>query len=309
MKKYHFVFLFVFAIGLSGCDKVKNAYPAGIATELDPTIYPGDFSEYVYPTFIANTNTNRNVLIEDFTGHKCIFCAPAADIAHSIEQANPDRVYVSSVHSDPTGVVTSGSFQSTSSPYYTYDFTNPVSLQIGGHFGSIPGSGFFGNPSGNISRVPNGSGSISFGAGGWTNATNSLISANDLKVNIQSVLNYFPTTNGAYIHIEVDPLVPLTNELRLVVAFYEDSIVKPQKDNTQGDILDYIHRDLLKLHINGDMFGQKIDDAHKDANGKYYYNYSFKIPTVNTAENSHILIYVFDKVTHEVYQVIKKKFI
>ena len=307
MKKI-FILSSIVVLALFSCDKVDNAYPE-YSGGLDPTLYPGDFSSYVIPSFSSNTNTNRNVLIEDFTGHKCIYCPAAAKEAHDLELANPDRVYTSTLHTGPSYTVVPNSFQSTSSPYYEYAFFNAVSSQIGGFFGELAGNGFTGNPSGNISRLTNSSGQISVGPGVWENTVNGLISTNNLKVNIQSKVNYYPSTSGAFIHVEIDPIVPITNELRVVVAFYEDSIVKPQKDNLLGDIQDYVHRDLLKFHVNGDMNGQKVGEANLNANGKYYFDYSMKIPAENTAENSHLLIYVFDKVTHEVYQVIKKKFI
>jgi hypothetical protein len=309
MKKIFILSSFI-ALAIFSCDKVENAYPPQTYTGgLDASLYPGNIIDYVTPTFSENSNTDRNVLIEDFTGHKCIYCAPAAEEAHNLVIANPGRVFASAVHSGPTYTVLPNSFQSTSSPYYEYDFTNAVSSEIGGFFGELAGNGFTGNPSGNINRVANTSGVISEGPGTWANKVNSIISANDLKVNIQSEISYFPSTSGAFIHIEVDPLVPVTNELRLVVAFYHDSIVKPQKDDVLGDIQDFVHRDLLKFHVNGDMNGQKIDDEYLDTNGKYYYDYSLAIPSDYAADNSHLLIYVFDKVTHEVYQVIKKKFI
>jgi hypothetical protein len=52
--------------------------------------------------------------------------------------------------------------------------------------------------------------------------------------------------------------------------------------------------------------------------GKYYLDYSFILPnqlaqagvtTTHNAENMHVLIYVYDKVTLEIYQVIKQKII
>ncbi len=308
MKKI-LIFSLGLALVLAACDKVTNAYPPIISNDLDPALYPGNFNDYVYPTFTDNANTLRNVMIEDFTGHKCIFCPAAADVAHAIEIAHPERVFVSTVHSDPTGIVTPSSFQSTSSPDFEYDFTNTVNLEIGGYFGNLPGNGFFGNPAGNVSRVQNASNQVSFGASQWTNIADNIISTNDLKVNLQAVVNYFPSTNGAYIHIEVDKLQAITNELRLVVAFLEDSIVKPQKlaDNSTDYV--YVHRDLLKTHINGNMNGQTISDANLDANGKYYFNYSYQIPSVYDAENCHLLIYAMDMQTKEIYQVIKKKFL
>ena len=309
MKKIFILSSFI-ALAIISCDKVDNAYPPQTYTGgLDPSLYPGNITDYVIPTFSDNTNTDRNVLIEDFTGHKCIYCPAAAQEAHDLEVANPGRVYTATIHSGPSYTVVPNSFQSTSTPYYEYNFTNAVSSEIGGFFGELAGNGFVGNPSGNVSRVPNTSGIISEGPGEWENKVNALISGNDLKVNLQTETSYFPSTSGVFIHIEVDPIVPITNELRLVVAFFEDSIVKPQKDFALGDIQNYVHRDLLKFHVNGDMNGQKIDDEFVDVNGKYYYDYSLAIPAGYAADNSHLLIYVFDKVTNEVLQVIKKKFI
>ncbi len=308
MKNIVAVFIFI-TLFISGCDKVSNAYTPSVSTELDPSLYPGNFSEYVYPTFDENTNTFRNVLIEDFTGHKCIYCPAAADTAHNIEGSFPDRVFISTIHSDPTGTVTLGSFQETTSPTYEYDFTNPVGLQIGGYFGNLAGNGFFGNPRGNVSRVPNSSNVITVVASGWRNVVNNIVSTNDLKVNIQSKVNFYPSTNGAFIHIEVDPLETVSNELRLVVAFMEDSIVKPQKLQDNSTEYDYVHRDLLKAHINGDMNGQSIGEKNLDTNGKYYFNYSYKVPSIYNPSNCHLLIYVMAMETKEIYQVIKKKFL
>ena len=81
------ILLFIIVLGgvFYSCDHVKNPYPPEVNLELDTTLYPGLWSDYEnneWPTFSQNTNTNRNVLIEDFTGHKCVFCPAAADLAH-----------------------------------------------------------------------------------------------------------------------------------------------------------------------------------------------------------------------------------
>jgi hypothetical protein len=308
MKKILFIAA-ILSLAIISCDKVKNAYPPDIYTGgLDPNLYPGDINNYVPPTFSPNTNTDRNVLIEDFTGHKCTFCPAAAALAHTLEGNNPGRVFISTIHSGPDGS-SSAVFQSTSAPDYIYDFTNFIGLQLGAYFGDIPGSGFSGNPCGNISRVVDpGTGKVSLSPQGWTQLTDQIINANDLKVNLQAVVNYFPSTSGAFIHIEVDPIQTVSNDLRLIVALYEDSIVKPQKMSDNSTNYTYVHRDILKAHINGEMDGVKITDEYLNANGKYYYDYSLAIPADQTADNSHLLIYVVDSQTKEIYQVIKKKF-
>ena len=57
-------------------------------------------------------------------------------------------------------------------------------------------------------------------------------------------------------------------------------------------------------------FGRQLV-ANDLTNGKYYVNYSFVVPdqldgTYN-ADNMHVLVYVYDMTTLEIYQVIKQK--
>jgi hypothetical protein len=291
--------LFIFA----SCDKVEHPYPPSI--NLDTTIYPGNWSEYestVWPTFSANTNTNRNVLIEDFTGHKCIYCPAAGALAEDLEHANEGRVFVAAIHTGPTGI---GSFQEIHAPYYLHDFTNQQGLAIGTYFGTtISGSAFVGNPFGAISRFPV-IGQNTIEPQSWENSVNSLISANDLKVNIQAKLNYYDQTKGFYLHTEVEKIGTISNDLAQVVYLMEDSIVKPQLfPSPIGDSLNYVHHNVQRNCIDGNAFGRTLTDTYlKD--GKYYLNYSYKIPAQYNPANMHLLVYVLDKVTNEIYQVIR----
>src|SRR5690606_17551948 len=147
MKTYILSFVVILA-ALTACDKVENIYPPSLNTDLDQSLYPGDWNDYVnneWPDFSTITaSTQRNVIIEDYTGHNCANCPQAATIAHNLHEANPERVYVASVHSGPDGA---GVFQAVTSQY-TVDFTNQRGLDMGIFFGTLAGSGFSGNPSG-----------------------------------------------------------------------------------------------------------------------------------------------------------------
>lgn len=312
MKKILFT-LSITALLLASCDKVDNAYPIGLSSSnLDWDLYPGgDSTDYannnLWPSFTANPNTNRNILIEDFTGHKCTFCPAAATEAESIEHANPGRVYIATLHTSPNGI---GPFQSVEAPKFTHDFTCPEGLETGVYFGDDwPSSSFIGNPKGTISRINDGTGQVTLGPGNWNSATTTALTANDLKVNLQASSNYFPSTQGYFLHTEIDVLDgALTNELDIVVYVIEDSIIKPQKmpDNSVNE--DYVHRDVMVDCIDGRSFGRELDEDHKDTNGKYYFNYSYKLPVVYNPDNMHVLIYVRDAVTEEIYQVIEQHF-
>lgn len=306
-----FIFIGLFA----SCDKVENPFPAKYQTELDTTLYPGLWNDYLaneVPDFTTITASPlRNVIVEDFTGHNCSNCPQAASVAHSLHEGNPDRVFVASIHSSPQGM---SAFQATTSNY-TIDFTNSSGLEFGEYFGNLANSGFSGNPSGSVNRkfLNN----YFFSQGAWPSITNNILGT-ALKVAIKSKINYYPSTKGAFLHTEVEVLDnTLTNDLGMIVYLIEDSIVGPQ--NVSSTLTpNYVHRDVHRKNISGQTWGRLLTPALKNANGKYYLDYSFEVPNqlaptgqtgTYNAENMHVLVYVYDKTTLEIYQVVKDKFV
>lgn len=316
MKKIVIVSI-IATLGFVSCDKVDNAYPSLPSTDLDYGLYPGggqaDYEATEWPTFGVNANANRNVLVEDFTGHRCVFCPPAADLAKTLEEDNIGRVYSTAIHTGPEPYnanwngVAPGDFQTVVPPIYGHNFANDEGLKIGDYFGTAPGSAFVGNPRGTVSRIKDGSNQPTLGPADWTSAVNAALTTNDLKVNIQSAKNYYPSTRGLFLHTEIEILdASITNELRTVVYLIEDSIVSPQSFPGGIDSLTYVHREIMRGCIDARTFGQVIDTNSLDANGKYYFNYSYALPPAYNATNMHLLIYVRDAFTDEIYHVIKE---
>jgi len=304
------LFILLFGFLFASCDHVKNPYPPEVNLELDTTLYPGLWSDYEnneWPSFSENTNTNRNVLIEDFTGHKCVFCPAAADLAHALHEADPSRVYIASIHAGPDGI---GDFQSVSPPDYPLDFTNPEGVEIGLYFGENDG-GFPGNPRGTVNRFNNGT--IFQSPTQWTSMVNDQLNSNNLKINIQSELNYYEETKGAFLHVELDPVdANVSENLGITVYLLEDSLVGDQKMSDNSHNSNYIHRDVHRGNLNASAFGRPV--SSEDLNGdKYYINYSFVVPNQldgqYNASNMHLLIYAFNTETWEIYQVVKQKIV
>ena len=247
----------------------------------------------------------RNVVIEDFTGHKCVFCPAAADLAHDLHMANPTRVFTAGIHAGPDGI---GDFQSVSPPDYPTDFTNPQGVEIGQYFGENDG-GFPGNPRGTVNRYKNGT--IFQSPAQWTSMTNEIISNNDLKVNLQAKLNYYEETKGAFLHVEAEPQdANVINDLSIMVYLLEDSLVGDQKMSDNSHNSSYVHRDIHRGNLNNESFGRPITSENL-VNDKYLINYSFIVPNQLDGEhnpsNMHLLICAFNQTTWEIYQVIKQK--
>jgi hypothetical protein len=307
MKKF-ILSAVILATVLVACDKVKNAYPAKATgnSTLDWSLYPdGDSAYYVsqglWPTFAPNTNTLTNVMIEDFTGHRCFNCPNAAAIIHTLEDANPGRVFGVGVHTSPFGI---SSFQEENSTY-PFILYNDLAFEIGIHFGSKPGTGFLGNPNGTVNRQLNGTDNTS-APPTWNSKTTVELNK-PIRINIQSHTNYFASTRGSFLHVEVDKVDnTLSNDLAIVVYVCEDSLVGPQLMPDLTINPNYVHKDILRDCIDGKAFGRVLQASDLGINGKYNVNYSYKLPTQYDVDNMHYLIYVYDKVSEEVYQVIEQ---
>lgn len=317
MKKILFLSILASGIFIS-CDKVDNAYPQNpVSNSLDWSLYPdGDSAHYynagLWPTFTANTNTFRNVIIEDFTGHQCVNCPYSTNLMEQLIATNPTRIFGVAIHSGPAGL---GGFQVTSDEYQDVLYSD-AGLEIGTYFGSIPGAMFTGNPAFNVNRIKLDNQFTSNAGAIMTNKTNSVLASN-LKINLQAKVNYFPSTRGVFLHTEVDKFdASVTSELGLVVYVIEDSLVAPQlvpqnatwdTDGTiDGRNEEYIHRDIMRGTIDGRTFGRTLSAADLGSNGKYFLSYSYKLPEQYDPENMKLYIYVYDKTTMEIYQVIEK---
>lgn len=303
------VFVGVFGLFQLACDKVDQ--PIKPEVLLDTTIFPGNWeNDYPEIAWTPNLNTNRNIMLEDYTGHKCPNCPAAATIAENIEDANPGRVFVSSVHAGIGGI---SSFQEIASDCglssnpddkYCTAFYNDETIAYGSEFQS--GFGFIANPQGNVNRLaPDGEDMFSL-SNQWGTRVSNQLADNELKINIQAQSNYYPSTNGFFLHTETEVLEDLSSDYNIVVALIENKVVDWQDVNGTA-VSDYEHHNVFRGCIDGLAWGRTISGG-TEATNKTYLDYTYKLPTGKTNNDYHLLIYVYDLATYEVMQVIKHEF-
>lgn len=306
MKKLFVLSIIILTAALSSCDKVEN--PIRPSVELDTNLFPGNWQNYIYPVFTQNTNTNRNILLEDYTGHNCPNCPAAATAAADLESANPGRVFVASIHAGPGGLTSfqnlaadCGTAANPTNKYCTV-FYNDESLAYGTEFQS--GFGFIGNPAGNISRITFGS-DMFFSYTEWPTYVSQTLTENNLKINLQAHTNYYPETNGLFLHVEAEFLEDLTSDYNLVVYVIENEIIDYQ-NNMSTPVPDYHHHNTFRGCIDQQAWGQSIPGEHQTGE-KSYFDYSYALPSGQNNTEFHLLIYVYDVATYEILQVIKKE--
>ena len=166
MMKKLLLFSILITAGFFSFYRVKNPIPVD-AANYDITLYPGNYAtSYNYPTFGSNSNTNINVLIEDYTGHQCGNCPTAAVIGKNIETANPTRVFTISEHAGTGGISQYQRWHTPDEPEYpkySRDFTNDAGISYATSLSGLPG-----NPYGLVNRRPlSGSNSLWIPHGQW----------------------------------------------------------------------------------------------------------------------------------------------
>lgn len=283
-------------ISLFSCDRIEQPIPTKTGG-LDWDLFPnGDSTNYTWPTWTPNTNTFQNVLLEDFTGHTCTNCPAAAVIAKGLEDANPGRVIIASIHAS-----VGNAFQALSPPEFTTDFTTEEGNL---YANEIPS--FFGNPSGMINRQGGGlSNTLWYLSSAWTNKTNSTLS-NSPKANIQVQLNYFPQTRGLFVHTESEFLSNLTEEHSLVNYLIRKVVIAPQKLANGSTEEEYHHHNVMSGTING-AWGTSLGTEFNTGD-KIYNNFAIQLPdnsldSTYTVNNLSIITYIYNKSTYEIIQV------
>jgi thiol-disulfide isomerase/thioredoxin len=274
-------------IFLASCDKIDQ--PLVIIDEqystdsyLD-TLY---FKDSVYIT-------DKHVLLEDFTGHKCVNCPEAALAAHELAEELNHKLIIYSIHAgyyaepDETG-------------NYTADFRCPTGDELYNDFQA------FANPIGLIDRVEY-NGSVLIGAGNWeTVVLEELDKPNTVDLNLRNI--YYPNLNKVQIDVLARFYLQPEGKYKLVVYIVEDGIVSPQKNNNPNigpspDWLDYVHRNILRSAVNSTYGSYVSSDGSVIQDEEYHNQFILDMNANWVTANCNIIAYILSENTGEVLQV------
>ncbi len=272
MKNLSFASVALIAlVAFQSCDKVSPPYK-------NPIVVPAG---------------ERNVLVEDFTGHKCGFCPRATRAAYDLKQTYGDRMIILSIHA--------GFFASTNIPPYTYDFKCAESVALDTDFGIS----LAGNPNGMVNRKKiNGSFIIPYTAWG-AEVTSVLSSTEPLPVRIGIETAYDSTSRQLDTDVQLDFAGDLVGTYKLSVYLVEDSIVKWQKDYdaSPSDVENYVHREVLRGSMNGtygDIIGNTI------AGESVVRSYTTTLNSGWDAGHMSLVAFLYNDATKEIIQVEQK---
>lgn len=288
--KYIFIGFIAASFFYTACDKVDDGLKVidvqNIPDNIDDTVY---FADSVFIN-------QKQVLLEDFTGHKCVNCPEAGIDAESWIEGYEYRLVIYGVHAG---------FQAFPDPSgnYTADFTNPAGDDIFLYFNEPF------NPTATVNRVIyNGNVILFHFNGDWANAVAyEMEKAN--RINLKLKNTFYPKSNSVLIKVTSTFIEPSVNKFRMVVMIVEDDIVAPQKNNTDfgagtvPDWLDYVHRNVLRDAISATFGSYITSDGLIEVDEPYENTFLYQISENWVDSNCNIIAYIIEEETDEVIQV------
>lgn len=262
------------------CEKVEAPYKIG-----------GEDSERG-----SSGDTVKNVLVEDYTGHGCVNCPAASDIAHDLKSVYGERLIVIAVHAGYWATST-GLF----GPEFTTDFTCPAGNTWYDYFGFSTA----GNPNGLVNRIEKTPGDYIVTPANWgTQAEQEL--AKDFMVQITIENNFNAATKSLGCNIKSVFQDDLNGNYSILACVTQDSIIAPQKDERDtedGIIEDYVHMFVLRASLNG-IWGENVTGGENPVAGKVYENnYSITFEDEWVPENCWVVAFIYDESNKTVMQV------
>jgi len=238
---------------------------------------------------------NQNVLIEDYTGHRCVNCPSAAVTAHEIQEVCEERVVIVAVHAGYFAVP-------KETGDYTYDFRTDAGTEWNNFLGIVS------NPSGTVNRIEE-DGKYVLSPGQWAGKTASLLAQNS-PVNIE-ITNTFEN-NTLNTTIKANFVDNLEGDYKLIVCITEDNIIKAQKNTDHNigevpDILDYKHMHVLRTTVNGN-WGQSFLNGSAIIGETISKTYEQKFDGTDwVAENCNVVAFIYNNADKSVLQVSEEK--
>lgn len=268
MKRKHLYYILSLLLLVAGCD---------IIDEKDRVIQTDELHF-----------TNKIVLLEDFTGHKCVNCPVAADEIARLEEWCEGHLIAVSIHA--------GSYANTSGSAWKTDFRTKAGEAYNDYFKPD------GYPAAMVDRVASNGKVTNNNVPTWSSQViDRLSEESPVEIKLEAV--WQPGMEEIKLHAAVDFLRAVGNEPVLQLWIIEDHIVDAQlmPDNTINTA--YLHRHVFRDAIN-DSWGESMGTGLTEgATIKKEYVYQ---PDITWKKKDlQIVAFVYDRKSHEILQAVK----
>lgn len=241
---------------------------------------------YTEPFQPVTSLSGQTVLLEEYTGMRCVNCPEAAEEALLMKQTFGESLIVVSIHAGDFAVP-SGNYQP--------DLRTEAGNSYFNYFG------FAGTPVGMVNRKKQGD-SFALPPAGWVDAIRKELNE-PKKFRMEGHVVY-EGNNSCRIDVKTFGITPTEREVRLMLWLVEDSIRTPQV--VPGGVnSNYLQRNVLRQVLNG-TWGELVVS---DENHEWSMTRCFKLRPDIKIEHCSIVVLLTMPASIEIATVIKLKII
>ena len=272
MKKLMFILAMAFfMVGMVACDIIEEPYfkennGGGNQPGEEPTV-------------------KKYVLLEDYTGVKCVNCPAAGELALQLQEQYHHQVVVLSVHAGDLA------------EFPLFDLTTTEGDEWWKFLA------FQQNPTGAINRKMV-NGGYAYDTPMWADAVAEVLQE-EAALEMTPSIQYNETTRELKVDIKSKFIAELPDTYSLTVCIMEDSLVGIQQ-TPEGIVKDYVHRHVFRGTMNG-TWGEEINTTAIAPGDEIVKSYTTTLNEAYNADQCYIIAYVANSDTKEVLQVTEKK--
>ena len=271
MKKLMFLLAMAFFMaGMVACDIIEEPYFK------DNNNGGGETPE---------PKVQKYVLLEDYTGVKCVNCPAAGEFALQLQEQYHHKVIVLGVHAGSLAF------------YPPFNLTTPEGDAWWSFFN------FQQNPTGTINRKMI-NGGYAYDTPMWADAVAETLQE-EAALEITPTIEYNEATRNLKVDVTSKFIAELPDTYSLTVCIMEDSIVGMQV-TPEGNNSNFLHRHVFRTTMNG-AWGEDINTTAIAPGDEIKKSYTKTLDAAYNADQCYIIAYVSNSDTKEILQVTEKK--
>ena len=232
---------------------------------------------------------NRVVLLEDYTGVRCVNCPGAHEIAEELLSRFPNNLVMMSIHAGDQAN------PQTNWPNFTTEAGNTW------YYNTF---NFDHNPIGTVNRTRNVNGGYGFEDGAWGTKVAEEV-AKEQEASLSIATTYNETSRELSVTLNTCFLKEIEGDFYIFAGLLEDSIQGRQL-TPSGLNQNYWHRNVFRTPING-TWGQRLFNGLTEINQEFVTNLSIAVDTNYREDRCYVVSYIYDNGDKHVIQAGKAK--
>lgn len=232
---------------------------------------------------------NRVVLLEDYTGVRCVNCPGAHEIAEELLTRFPNNLVMMSIHAGDQAN------PQTNWPNFTTEAGNTW------YYNTF---NFDHNPIGTVNRTRNVNGGYGFEDGAWGTKVAEEV-AKEQEASLSIATTYNETSRELSVTLNTCFLKEIEGDFYIFAGLLEDSIQGRQL-TPSGLNQNYWHRNVFRTPING-TWGQSLFNGLTEINQEFVTNLSIAVDTNYREDRCYVVSYIYDNGDKHVIQAGKAR--